>query len=140
MGEREREKESERRESATGVRFITLIAAVTKLPPDLHTIAFEIRRPQHCRRRHRRRRRPHRRRRAALCSQKYSAEKRMSSFNSPRHGSANLRAAAFSILLSTASLSCHRRRGMCRDIVRAKKSRIENKIMSAIDRPGDVPI
>lgn len=28
----------------TDVRFITLIAAVTKLPLDLHTIAFEIRR------------------------------------------------------------------------------------------------
>lgn len=30
----------------TDVRFITLIVAVTKLPPDLHTIAFEIRRPR----------------------------------------------------------------------------------------------
>lgn len=33
-------------EAGTDARFITLIAAVTKLPPDLHTIAFEIRRPR----------------------------------------------------------------------------------------------
>jgi hypothetical protein len=54
--EREREREAgrtkkeERGARASGVRFITLIAAVTKLPPDLHTIAFEIRPAAHRRR------------------------------------------------------------------------------------------
>lgn len=78
----------ERREGGTDVRFITLIAAVTKLPLDLHTIAFEIRRPRA------RRWSPT----LPRVSQKYSAnaEKRMNSFNSPRHRSANLYAAAFS--------------------------------------------
>jgi len=45
-------------------------------------------------------------------SQKYSTEKRMSSFNSPRHGSGNLRAAA--LLLANAATSASRYRARAR--------------------------
>jgi len=58
-------------------------------------------------------------------SQKYSTEKRTSSFNSPRHGSGNLRAATLLSADAATPASLTRARTL---------NRIEKKITPAIDR------